>query len=191
MTKSSTAPPQKRRSVTRVESAETQDCVSEPQWIEEENEEEMKELSFIPSAVSEPRCALHMCDYKCRKEGFKFYQLPATVTEGGKAHTINLFKQCYKVRRMKQGERRVTASKWREMVEQKTFRGRLWAACGMERGPGNMEQTAIGNRRRRTKKRLNLSGTAVACALKVHGCGACEAEKVRRLEEFSGRVLER
>ena len=46
------APPQKRRAVIRVESAETQDYVSESQWIEEENEEEMEELSFISGAVS-------------------------------------------------------------------------------------------------------------------------------------------
>ena len=38
-----------------VESAETQDCVSEPQGVEERDEEEMEELSFIPSAVCEPR----------------------------------------------------------------------------------------------------------------------------------------
>ena len=60
------------------------------QWIEEEHEEEMKELSFIPSAVSEPRWALHMCDDKFREEGFGFYQFPAIVTEeGGQARTIN------------------------------------------------------------------------------------------------------
>ena len=33
------APPQKRSAVTRVESAEAQDRVSELKWIEEENEE--------------------------------------------------------------------------------------------------------------------------------------------------------
>ena len=27
---------------------------------------EMEELSFVPSAVSEPRWAVHMCDHKCR-----------------------------------------------------------------------------------------------------------------------------
>ena len=47
------------------ESVERQDHVSEPQCIEEENEEEMEELSFLPSAVSEPRWALHICDNKC------------------------------------------------------------------------------------------------------------------------------
>ena len=43
----------------------------------------MEELSFIPSAVSEPRWALHVCDIECREEGFKFYQLAAIVTEEG------------------------------------------------------------------------------------------------------------
>ena len=79
----------------------------------------MEELSFIPSAVGEPRSALHMCDNKCREEGFKFYQLAAIVTEeGGAAHTINLCKQCYNVVRLKRCERKVTASRWREMIEQ-------------------------------------------------------------------------
>ena len=56
------APPQKRREVVRVESAETQDYVSEPPGLEESDDEEIEELSFIPSAVSEPRWALPMCD---------------------------------------------------------------------------------------------------------------------------------
>ena len=45
------APQQKRRAVIRVESTETQDDVSEPQELEERerDEEEMEELSFIPS----------------------------------------------------------------------------------------------------------------------------------------------
>ena len=56
------APPQKGRAAVRVESAETEDYVSAPpltsrmeQRMEAGNEEEMEELSFVPSAVSEPR----------------------------------------------------------------------------------------------------------------------------------------
>ena len=79
-----------------------------PQWTEEEHEKEMEELSFKPSAVSKPR--LHLCDNKCREEGFKYYQLVATVTEGGKDRTINLSKQCFNERRLKHGERAVTVS---------------------------------------------------------------------------------
>ena len=63
----------------------------------------MEELSFIPSAVSELRWALHKCDDKCREEGFKFHRIAAVVT-GGAAHTINQGKQCCNVRRLKQGE---------------------------------------------------------------------------------------
>ena len=103
----SQAPPQKRRAVIRVEAAKTQEYVSEPQGLEEIDDEEMEELSFILSAVSEPRWALHMCENKCSREGFTFCQLAAVVTEeGGAAHTINLCKQCYSVMRLKR-ERKV------------------------------------------------------------------------------------
>ena len=79
----SKAPPQKkRRAVVRTESAEMQDDVSRQQGVEEIDAEEMEELSFIPSAVSEPRWALHMCYNKCNEESNKFYQLAAIVTEG-------------------------------------------------------------------------------------------------------------
>ena len=60
------APPQRRRAVIRVESAETQDCVSAPPLMShleqniEADEKNMKELSNVPSAVSEPRWALQM-----------------------------------------------------------------------------------------------------------------------------------
>ena len=63
------APPQKRRAVIRLESAEAQDPVSGQQGLEELDTEEMDKLSFIPSAVSEP-WAQHMCDNKCNQEGF-------------------------------------------------------------------------------------------------------------------------
>ena len=62
-------------------------------------------LGFLPSAVSEPQCALYTCDNKCREESFKFFQLVAVVTEeGGAAHTIDMCKQCYNEGRLKQGE---------------------------------------------------------------------------------------
>ena len=113
-----------------MDSAETQDYVSEFQGVEERDEEEAKDSSFIPSAVSEPRWTLHMCEG--REEGFRFYQLAAIVVEEeGTAHTINLCKQCYDLMRMIRGERKVTASRWRKMFEQKGFRGKLRVAFGM------------------------------------------------------------
>ena len=58
------APPQKRRAVTRVESAGDVRLSQNPSGLWKENEEEMEEVSFAPSAVSELRWALHMCDNK-------------------------------------------------------------------------------------------------------------------------------
>ena len=129
------APPQKRRAVIRVESAETQDYVSEPQEME---------FSFFPSAVNEPRWAVHMCDNKCNKEGNKFYQLAAIVVEGGAAHTINPCKQCCNVMWMKRGERTMTASPSKKK----------WAL-------GRCEE------REARRERRSLSSTAGTCALKV------------------------
>ena len=63
------------------ELAETQDYVSEPlrlnhpdQNMEAVNEKNMEALSVVPSAVSEPRWALHMCEKKCRAKGYKFFE---------------------------------------------------------------------------------------------------------------------
>ena len=93
----------KRRAVVRVESAETQDCVSAlplasylDQKVEVEDEKNIEELSSVPSAVSEPRWALHMCDNKCGTEGFRFLEMAAVVSEdSGAAHTINFCRECY------------------------------------------------------------------------------------------------
>ena len=61
------------------------------------------------------------------------YQISAVVTEeGGAAYTINLCKTCYNVRRLGRSEQEVSALKWRELVEQRAFRGKLWTAVGME-----------------------------------------------------------
>ena len=37
----------------------------------------MVELSFVPSAVSEPRWALHLCDFKGRSKGMKLLEIVA------------------------------------------------------------------------------------------------------------------
>ena len=40
------------------------------QNMEAENDENLEELSFVPSAVSEPRWALDVFDQKCRAKSF-------------------------------------------------------------------------------------------------------------------------
>ena len=41
----------------------------------------LEELSFVPSAVSEPLWALLVCDNKCRAKGFKFFEVAAVVSQ--------------------------------------------------------------------------------------------------------------
>ena len=54
--------------------------------LQELGQEEIEELSFVPSAVGQPQWALHMCDNQCREEGFNFFHLVAIATkEGGTA----------------------------------------------------------------------------------------------------------
>ena len=67
-----------------------------PLW--REDEEDMEELSFVPSAVRDPRWALHMCDNRCREKRLQVLLCQKEV------HTINLCKKCYNERRLKQGE---------------------------------------------------------------------------------------
>ena len=68
------AQPQKRRAVIRVESEEPQDDALERRRCGP-GQEEVEETGFVPSAVSEPVCALHLCDKKCSEQGFKYFQL--------------------------------------------------------------------------------------------------------------------
>ena len=86
----------------------------------------------VQSASHAGPCTCAMASVQ--KEGFTFHQLAAIVTEGGggAAHTINLIKICYNERRLERGEQEGTASKWREMIEQKANRRKLWATFDME-----------------------------------------------------------
>ena len=52
--------------------------------------------------------------------------------EGGEAHTINLCKRCFSERLARQGKQPVKVAEWRDNVERKAYRGRLWKVFGME-----------------------------------------------------------
>ena len=53
----------------------------------------------------------------------------------------------------------------------------------MQKRKGNTEKTTIGNSRRRTKKSVDLSGTAVTCVLNADP-SACEAVKSRDWKNY-------
>ena len=50
------------------------------QKVEAEEEKNMQWLTFVPSAVSEPRWALHRCDNQRGAKGFQFFEIAACVS---------------------------------------------------------------------------------------------------------------
>ena len=52
--------------------------------------------------------------------------------EGGASHTINLCRDWYDRRLIVEGESKVSNAAWKDMVRQKTSRGRLRAAFGSD-----------------------------------------------------------
>ena len=112
----------KRRTMIRVESEETQDYVRQKFTYEDFSQEDVNEISFMPSALSEPRGAIHWCDNQCSEQGF----IAAMVTEeGGEAHTINLCKWCHNERLVRQGKPPVNAAEWSEKHSVASC-GRFW-----------------------------------------------------------------
>ena len=77
-----------KRRVIREESAETQEHVR-PQ---EELSQEADAMGFVPSALREPRGALHWCDSRCSEKALRYMQVASMVTEEG---TINVCNRCY------------------------------------------------------------------------------------------------
>ena len=119
------------------------------QWLEELSQEETEELGFVPSAVREPQWALHVYENKCREESFKFFQLVAIVTEeGGAAHTINLCKQCYNERLLKQGEQPVKVAQWRadraKHLSEKVMGGLWYGAISTKKLEALRRQESMG-----------------------------------------------
>ena len=54
----------------RVESEETQDCVREAKSAEQE---EVEELSFVPSAISVPQKLTFRCDNQCSVKKLSYF----------------------------------------------------------------------------------------------------------------------
>ena len=107
--------------------------------MEVDDDKSMEEMGFVPSGVSDSagwRELLRVkntCGKKCEKESFKFYGLASIVEEeDGKPHTINLRTNCSDSRLTESGESKVTNAVWKEMIRQKTSRGRLRAAFGSD-----------------------------------------------------------
>ena len=113
-----------KRKVIWVESEETQDLVREEKGTEFEEEEER---TFIQSAVSVPLKPLFRCDKQCSEKTLSYWQLASVVmNEGDEAYTTNLCQKCFSKLIQAKGETPLSNVQWRQVVEKKAYRARLW-----------------------------------------------------------------
>ena len=107
-----------------MESKETQDYVREAKSTECEEE---AERTFVPSAVSVPLRPLFRCDKECSEKTLSYWQLASVVVnEGNEAYTTNLCQKCFNKHLQAREEKPPTSVQWREVVEKKAYRGRMW-----------------------------------------------------------------
>ena len=117
----------KKRRVIRVGSEETQDCVRERLAHAVVSQEDADEIGSVPSALSEPRGAVHWCDNRCSEKALGHTQTASMVTEEvGEARTNNMCRPCNKELPVRLGKKALKVAEWREVVERKVHRGRLW-----------------------------------------------------------------
>ena len=118
------------REIIRVESEEMQDDVREAKSAEQE---EVEERICVPSAVSVPQKLMFRCDKQCSEKTLGYWQLASVViSEGEESYTTNLCHMCFDDSLKAKGEKPLTNVQWRQVVEKKTYRGRIWRMMGKE-----------------------------------------------------------
>ena len=77
--------------------------------------------------------ALFLCDNQCSKKTLSYWQLASVlVNEGDEAYTIKLCQKCFSKHLQATGDKPVTNVQWRQVVERKAYRGRMWKMMGTE-----------------------------------------------------------
>ena len=99
----------------RAESHETQEYVRERRICDDLSQEEADEIGCVPSALSEPRGAIHWCDNRCSETSLRCTQIASMVTEeGGEARTTNSCRPRYNERLFQQGKQSLNVEECRE-----------------------------------------------------------------------------
>ena len=74
-----------------------------------------------------PLKPLYRCDRQCSEKNLSNRQLASVVVNGGdEAYTTNLCQKCFYKHLQAKGEESLTSVKWRQVVEKKACRGRMW-----------------------------------------------------------------
>ena len=64
------------------------------------------------------------CDNQCSEKTLSYWQLASAVT--------NLHQKCFNKHLQEKGEEPLTNVKWRQVVEKKAYRERMWKMMGKE-----------------------------------------------------------
>ena len=76
---------------------------------------------------------LFRCDNQCGEKTLSYCQLASVVVdEGDEAYTTNLCQKCFKKHLQEKGETPLSTVQWRQVVEKKAYRGRMWKMMGKE-----------------------------------------------------------
>ena len=111
-----------KRKVIRVESEETQDHVREAMHL---SQEQVEEISFVPSAISISPKPMFRCDNRCSEKTLSFWQTASVVIKDGEeSYTTNVCQQCYNKTLVTRGDKPLTKWQWYEILEKKAHRGR-------------------------------------------------------------------
>ena len=77
--------------------------VGGPWTLKSISPEEAEVLTFVPSAIGEPRGAIYFCDNRCSEKSVRYWQFASVVVEGGEeARTGNFSQQCFNERQVQQ-----------------------------------------------------------------------------------------
>ena len=83
--------------------------------------------------MSVPLKPLFRCDNQCSEKTLRYWQVASVeVNEGDEAYTTNLCQKCFNKHLQAKGEEPLTNVKWRQVVEKKANRGRMWKMMGKE-----------------------------------------------------------
>ena len=106
-----------KRQAIRAESEETQDYVKEAKDL---NQDEIEEISFVPSAISVPQKPLFRCDNGCSEKTLSSWQFASVaIKEGEESDTTNLWQQCYNESLVAGGDKPLTNWQCDEFVEKR------------------------------------------------------------------------
>ena len=73
------------------------------------------------------------CDKQCSEKSLSYWQLASVmINEGEESYTTNLCQKCFNNVLKAKGEKPLTSVQWRQVVEKKANRGRIWRMMGKE-----------------------------------------------------------